>query len=304
MSDTLLKRLAIGLATLVALWLIAAWFRADPEPGATTFALPVVDTALVDSIVIQRPADRVSLRRTDAAWTVNGHLADSAALADFLDVFGEETRADLVAMNPSSHSRLEVDDAQGRTLRVYQEGDLSSELIVGKRGASFQNVYLRRTGEDRVYEVQTSLATHVDRALDDWRNKRLATIDADSVGEVAILRGGTPVMVRREADSSWTVNGAPADAGAVRRLLDQFSSLNASGFPRPEQRDSIDFADPEREVTVRDRASQPLVEMVMDSAAAGFWVRKTGDSVVYRLDRFRVNQLTPADSTLRPNPGG
>lgn len=304
MSETLLKRLAIGLATLIVLWLIAAWFRSDPESGSGTFALPVVDSGLVDSIVIEKSAEQLTLRRGDGGWTVNGYRADSAAVSSFLALFGQEVPADLTAMNPSSHERLEVDEALGRRVLIFQEGDRSSELIVGKRGASFQNVYVRRPGQDRVYEVQANLSTHVDRALDDWRSKRVAFIEADSVGEVTIRRDGESMTIRRASDSTWTVNSAEADAAEVRRLLDLLAPLNAAGFPQPAQRDSVDFSDPDRDLVIRDRAQQVLLEMVMDSTGAGFWVRKTGDSVVYRLDRFRANQLTPADSTLRADSAG
>ena len=35
-----------------------------------------------------------------------------------------------------------------------------------------------------------------------------------------------------------------------------------------------------------------------DSTSTGFWVRKQGDSIVFRMDRLRVEQVTPPDSLL------
>ncbi len=301
MSVDRLKRLAIALAILIFLWGAVEILRQGSFSGTTPFDLPELTIEEVDSISIVRPIDDVRLVKVGVdEWTVNGHHAQAGGVEPFIELFGEDPRAELVAQNPTTHSRFDVDDASGRTLRVYRGEDVAYEVVVGKRGRDFQNVYLRRPGEDDVYLVRTRLATFIDRAIDDWRDKSLTAVEPESVSSVEVTRGGSSYALRRSGDGSWTMDGRQAaDSAAVRRLLDQYASLNASGFPRPEQMDSVDLSRPDRRVVLRDAASAVLVEFAFDSSASGFWVARAGDSTVYRLDRFRVDQLTPADSTVR-----
>jgi hypothetical protein len=301
MSVDRLKRLAIALAILIFLWGAVEILRQGSFSGTTPFDLPEFTIEEVDSVSIVRSVGDVRLIKVGPdMWTVNGYRAQEGGVEPFIELFGEEPRAELVAQNPTTHPRFEVDDASGRTLRVYRGDDVAYEVVVGKRGRDFQNVYLRRPGEDEVYLVRTRLVTFIDRTVDDWRDKSLAAIEPDSVASVEVTRGGSSYALRRSADGPWTMDGRQtADSAAVRRLLDQYASLNASGFPRPEQMDSVELTRPDRRVVLRDAASAVLVELAFDSATTGFWVARSGDSTVYRLDRFRVDQLTPADSTVR-----
>jgi hypothetical protein len=55
-----------------------------------------------------------------------------------------------------------------------------------------------------------------------------------------------------------------------------------------------------REVTLQAKGGRPRLVLLMDSTAAGYWTRPAGDSTTYRLENWTVDQLAPADSTLRP----
>ena len=149
-----------------------------------------------------------------------------------------------------------------------------------------------------MYAVRTRLATYVDRRLDDWRDRTLARVAADSVSSVEIHVGGRSYVLRRE-DEGWRLPGGEApDSAAVARLLDQYESLDASGFHRAV--DSVpDFDDPDRRAVLRSATGNTLLELAFDSAASGFWVHKTGDSTVYQMSNFFVNRIAPTDSIVR-----
>jgi hypothetical protein len=42
-----------------------------------------------------------------------------------------------------------------------------------------------------------------------------------------------------------------------------------------------------------------LLHLLFDSVASGTWVRHAAGGPTFRLDFWRVDQLTPSDSTLR-----
>jgi hypothetical protein len=301
MSTDRLKQLAIALGVLVVLWGAATILRQGFDSGSDEFVLAEIDVDAIDSIVVQRAEDNIRLIRRASDWAVNGFRADSAGVAQLLALLEEEPAAQLAGQSASSHGRFEIDEASGRRLRAYAGGTVAVDLMVGKRGRDFQNVYVRHPDQDEVYILQSRLATYVDRRLEDWRNKVVARVIADSVSSIEIHRAEGQYSATREADSVWTVGADTADLAQVKRVLDQFQNLSASGFPNAEQMDSVSFDSPDRRAILRDASGSIVVDLALDSLVGGFWARRDGDTVIYKLDTFRVNQLTPPDSTLRGN---
>lgn len=303
MSHQLLGRLGIALAILIVAWIGVEVLRAGPGDGMADFPVDSVAAGDVDSVRIERPDGIVVLRRTaDSAWTVNGFRADGAAVTDFFGALEEGFQARLVGRNAATHGRFEVDAASARRVQVFDGEAAAVDLVVGKRGPSFRNVYLRLPDEDEVYLVRSRVATFVDRRQDDWRDKAILAVEPDGVAALTVARAGREYTLER-ADGTWRLNGGPADSAAAARLVSQFQALNALGFPSDAQRDSVDFDAPDRRVLLRDADARTVAALVFDSTATGYWVRREGDDTIYRLDRFKVDQLTPADSTLRPAPG-
>ena len=141
----------------------------------------------------------------------------------------------------------------------------------------------------------------MERQLDDWRDKQVAAVDPDSVREVRVQlgRGGYTL---RHGDAGWRfASGARADSGAVRRMLEQYRTFQGGGFPTPAQADSLDFRRPNRRLTLLGR-SAPLAELLFDSTASWWYVRRAAGGAVYRVESWRLDQLFPGDSTLRANP--
>ncbi len=301
MSTELLKRLAMGLGALLVLWVAAEIIRGSPGDGVTEFALLELDADQPDSIVVTRAIGDVLLQRvSDDVWSVNGHRAAVTSVTEFLEALQGTARAELVAQNPSSFSRFDIEDDTARRLQVFNGSASVLDLLVGKRGADFQSSYVRRPNEDEVYVARFPIGTFVDRPLDDWRDKTIASLQPDAIAGIEVTRNDGSYNNVRADSGQWSIDGDPVDSAAVARLAGQFSSLNGTSFPSEVQMDSVDLASPDRRVVLRGADNTVLAELVFDStAASGYWVRRVGDSTVLRLDRFRVDQLTPADSTLR-----
>ncbi len=98
-------------------------------------------------------------------------------------------------------------------------------------------------------------------------------------------------------------DGAEADSAGVTRVLDAFTPLTAQGvaFASPAQADSADFTRPDRRLILLDAADDTLAALLFDSTSTGFWVRHAGGGTIYHLLRWKVDDIAPADSTLRPS---
>ncbi len=301
MSRDRLKQIALGLGVLIFLWGAVEIFRGDFDQPTRDFRIPAVTAETTDSIAFRRAADTMVLvNHAGRGWTVNGYRVQPNLIPQFFDAMAEAPPGRLISQNPETHTRLEIDDTSARSLMVFGDG-ATVQLLVGKRGSNYQDVYVRRSGENEVYSVRAALATHVDRQLSEWRDRNIAAIAKDSVGSVEVLRAGERYSLER-SDSAWVfADGAATDSSEVARFLTQFGALVATGFPTPAEADSISFASPERRTVLLGIAGDTLLDMAFDSVAGKYWARHTGDTTVFWFSSFLVDRLAPADSTLRGN---
>lgn len=303
MTPRQLKRLGLALAAVVFLWGAAEILGggSDDLGGEDGFALPALTADEVDTVRILRPADTVVLARTsETAWTVNGHAAAPDVITGLFDALAESTVAELAAQSASSHGRMGVDSATGKRVQFIKGDSVAAELVVGQRGPGYAGAYVRGVRAEAVYLIRGRLPDFAERVLDEWRDKRIANVTPDSVREIRVARGaGRGSYMLRRGDGGWRfATGGEADSLAVQRMLDQYTSLNAGGFPTPAEMDSVRLLRPDRRVTLLG-ASGPLVELLLDSTASWWAVKRADRDEIYRLETWRVDQLIPADSTLK-----
>jgi hypothetical protein len=301
MTPKQLARIAVVLAALLLLWGLAEILGTGSDTTAARFDLPKLTSVDVDSVKIFRATDTLTLAKQADTWLVNGHLASNQAVTDLFNGFKDTSRAELIAQSATSHAQLGVDSSAGKRVELIKGAQRLASVIVGGRGPGWQGVYARRPGEDNVYLIRADLGNVVERQLDDWRDKLVANVEPDSVREVRVQLGRGGYTLRR-SDAGWRfTNGAAADSGEVRRMLEQYRNLQGGGFPTPAQADSLDFRRPNRRITLMG-ASAPLAELWFDSTTSWWYAQRAGGGTVYRVESWRLNQLFPADSTLRAKP--
>jgi hypothetical protein len=264
-------------------------------------AIPAVARDSADSVTITRAADTTRLvRRDSATWTVNGYPASGAAVAELFSALADTARrTELVAGRSASHASLGVDSAKGAGVRIVRGESTLADLVQGNRGTGFDGGYFRRAGDSAVYLVSGNLAQVLEKSSDEWRDRRIANVAADSVARIEVTRGKRSYSVRREG-AGWTlVPGGAADSAAVAALLADYGPVEAAGFASKAQADSARFARPDRRVALLRADGSALTALAFDSTANGFWVRAGEDSTVYRVDTWSADRLVPADSTLR-----
>jgi hypothetical protein len=305
MTPRQLGLIVVAFAALLLLWGAAALLRRAEGADATLAVLPAIPRDAVDTVVIARPRDTTVLARLDSTtWSVNRHPADQVAVASLLEALADTPRrGDPVAERPASHPGLGVDSTTGSRVRVIGRGGVLADLVAGRRSPDFDGGYLRRTADSTVYLVRGRLAELLERATDDWRDRRMGGVPADSVMSIEVGRGGRSYRLARSG-GRWSFAGPrpAADSAAVSDLLGGYARLEAAGFATPAQADSARFDPADRRVRLLRGDGSPLLTLVMDSTAGGFWARVDTIPVVYRLERWTGDRLAPADSGLRARP--
>jgi hypothetical protein len=188
-------------------------------------------------------------------------------------------------------------DTAGRRVVFARGADTVLALLIGEQGRAFQTAYVRLADDDEVFLFRGALPGMLSRALDAWRDRSIARIPPDSVGTVIITRNDREATLTRGA-GGWTVGARPADTAAVGRLLGALGDLTAIGFASPAEIDSLDFTRPWRRLAVLGRAGDTLLALDLDSTPAGYWARGAVPGGVFKVDFWRLDQVTPTVEVL------
>lgn len=304
MSARQLRLLVIALAGLLALWGASRMFSHGSDVVAGRLTLPTLTSGNTDSVIVTHETDTVRLTRAGQRWSVNGYRASPQAIRELFLALRDSSPPDIAAVSASSFERMGVDSAQGWWLRVHSGGGETLQLVIGKAGQEYATGYVRRPRSDTVFLWRGRLPVVTRRTVDQWREHRIAAVPADSVRRVEVRRGRQRYALTAEGGHWRFTAGGPAkaDSAKVASFLGHFDNVEGSRFATDAQADSSRRRQPQRSVALWGPGDSLLAELSFDSVATGYWVRRTGDSTVYRMDAWQVKELTPADSTLRASP--
>jgi Domain of unknown function (DUF4340) len=299
-----LLRLALVFVALLVLWGAAALGRrhGTGKAAGESLRLPAVARGGIDTVLLTKAGASVVLARKDStAWTANGFPAAMPAVTELLDALADSGRSsELVAERKSSHAGLGVDSAGGTWVRVKAKGKNLLELVAGNRSPDLSGGYARLPDQERTYLIHGRLVEAATRPQDDWRDHRIAAVPADSIGVVEVARGSKRYELRR-AGKGWSLStGGTVDSSRVAMLLGGYRTIEAGGFATATQANSARFNPPDRRLRLLRRDSSPLITLLFDSTAGGMRVKSDTGKTVYTLDAYLADQLTPADSSLRP----
>jgi hypothetical protein len=303
MTPKALGRIAIALVAVLVLWGASRLLSRRSDSVVGGWSIPNVSAGDVDSVRVDRPGTGSALLvHRQGSWTVNGWPADHLAVDALFKALHDSSRAELVGESKAVHERLSVDSAGGTRMRVYGKGRAAIDLTVGKSGDSYPSAYARRTGEMLTYMLHSEMGDVAHRATDDWRDKRIVGVPIDSITGFDVDLGRKSYAVAQPAGKKWQfAGGKPADSARVMAQLAHYTNILATGFATRAQIDSMTKRTPARHLVVRN-GNHTMTEMWFDSTANGFLVKRARDSVVYKMESWAVNDLTPTDSTLRPAP--
>jgi len=299
MTSKVLLRIALALGVALAAWALLAVLHRSAADRTVGVRLPAVSPEEADAISYVGPQDTIRLTRAGGVWQVNGHRASAKVVEAFFRALSDTSaRSELIAQSSASHERLGVDSLKGKHVTVTGGGKTLLDTWFGNRGPDFEGFYVRRAGDDRVFLLRGTFADLTVQPLDEWRDKLVLAIPADSIGGVSVVRGRRSYSLTR-VGTGWSLgSGPPPDSIRVARFLAQFGELRASSFPGREEADSARFDPADRRVTLTGRSGQPLAGLVLDSIASGFLLRVGDSGEIVTLNTRLADGLTPDQGTL------
>ena len=304
MSERTLKRILGALGILVVMWLISTLLAGRGGGGATpdggvAALLERLDEATVSAVRIVRPEQTVSLQRSGDAWTVNGNVPDSSALTRLWNALVEAEVGGVVANNPGNHERMGLSADSALTVDfTLADGGMAS-LLVGKVGPIFPSGYVRLPDQDAVVVVSGDFRATLNQSVTDWRDKTILRVDTAAVIRLVLeTDDGTHVVER--SDTTWSVDGGPANASTIRSVLEELANFVAVGFVEDEEI----FQENPRRATVLGAQGDTLGAVVITGEAGTRHARTPGNDVVFEVASFRADRITPDIENLRPTDAG
>lgn len=302
-----IKWLSGLLALQIVLAVALGWSRNPVAAASLETPLLSIDAKQVDHVTIEGPdRARIEIAKVGGAWKLPDDAdfpADSGKLTQLLDRLAQLKAQAPVASTQGAQERFKVADSGfERRITLATGGKTVGTLVLGST-ASMRQTHVRRGNDTNIYTVDLA-AWELPVKSEDWQDKSLLRIARDDIQGIdsgglivdrtvqgAIASALQPVTgaagsntAAKPDEPAWhaisgLLAGETLKPDSVDKLLGQLSALTVTGVLGSEEKPEYGLAQP---------------------AAAFTVVRKSGDTVEYRLGKMADGQAYALKSSLRP----
>lgn len=239
-------------AALFALVGVLQTFRPRTATGPQPLFPALLPAAVASVRVIFPEAPAIRALRTNAGWQLTQPIrypAQSSAIKALLDALQSLTpalRLGAGATNQISSTSAKYGFVHPLTLELRQ-GPHRWRLLVGRRTAPGDQVYVRVGGRKAVFVVDAGWLKYLPRSADNWRDTALVDVNVNTLNWIVITNGPQVVEIRRNPTTrlwrmtrpleTWANNGRIAKflrhlqaARVARFVTDHPQDLSAYGL--------------------------------------------------------------------------
>jgi Domain of unknown function (DUF4340) len=202
----------------------------DISIGNSQFLVDV-DSIAVDKIEITSPANKVVLEKRGSEWSLSSPVEYRANQSSVLSIIHEAKNLavkEIVSSNPEKRPIFQV-DSTGTLVKIFQNGLEHAAFIVGKRGQSYSETYVRKEQSNDVVVVDGSLPPSFNKLVKDWRDKTVLKIPKENIKTISFQYPGESYSLSLH-DSIWMIGDSKPKAVDVTSLLTSLSNVEADDF--------------------------------------------------------------------------
>ena len=168
----------------------------------------------------------------------------------------------------------------------------TQELQIRK---SKDDYYAKSSAVAGIYKVANDLGTALDKALDDFRNKKLFDFGFDEPNKVE-MHDGEKAYFLTKGGPDWWSNGKKMDNSTVQALIDKVRDLSASKFV------DSGFTTPVIDLTVTSNDGKRTEKVLVSKSGDNYIAKRENEPSLYQLDPKPVEELqkSAAGMTLAP----
>ena len=186
------------------------------------------DRQEVATVQLSNTQGSLSFSRSDEGWTLENYPVDTLRMNRMLEDFATLEMDRLITENPEKHTRYELLETSTRFHAMTATETDVLDLLVGKRGANYQETFVREFSKDEVFAVKSSLSQYHQKTPKDFWDRSITSLDVNSINSLE-MQGEMNYALSRKA-SNWQYNGEPVDFDKVMSMLRPLAALQASNF--------------------------------------------------------------------------
>ncbi len=211
------------------------------EPDAIT-ELRIYDPQSQEEITL--------IKNGEDAWTLmvgdNEYIGDKGAIKNVLNMMNNMQTESIITRNENKYEEFEVSEETGIKVKIFQDGDMTDELIIGKftyqideqiksnsRVSNQQNTkltsYVRPVEEKNVYAINGFLKMNFTNAKAIFRMKNIMEQNHESYRKLAYNYPGKEYILEKH-DIKWMLNNQPVDSAATEKYIRSLAMLRNSSF--------------------------------------------------------------------------
>ena len=293
--------------------------------------LTELSNAQVRRVLLKTPAGEMELEKKDTHWDILKPLrarADDQKVNDLISQvtsarigeFVAEDRGDLrpyglaeprgsitlFDQEPKRDQKVEI----GESIKIAGREDKGQTLQIGAVPEKEKDqVYVRFAPRGSVYTLPKKIEDILNTKPADLRDNHLVRVDTNILDRITIDAPGKTKTVLARKGGNWTIatrNNAPADSGAVRRMIDALqnervtkfvedvaSNLPKYGLDKPQLQ--LTFSSFASENTAETKAGEQPFATVAFGKDEGdnVYARLTDEPFVVALRRGLLDQISP-----------
>lgn len=267
-----------------------------------------MDTTSVTKITIGKLGSETVLSKAEGTWYLLGdesRRADPQAVSTLLNALDKLTVGTTVSENPANQMKFQVDTLTGSTVRIFENGEFATALVVGKMSQDFRHTFVRKLGSDNVRLAEGMLTYLVGRSRDTWLDRTVFNIPSANVSSVKFSYRNEDYTAIK-GDTLWLVSRAPfsdtlvANQKTMSSLLGRLCMLKADRFATPA--DTVNYNFDKliyvAEIELADGSSRMLQAAESQDDASTHHIKTDSDDTVYILDNPAWQQIVKSYEEL------
>jgi hypothetical protein len=248
----------------------------------------------VSQVDLNAKKQSIEFGRSKDAWQIvkpRPLRADNFSVEDLVRKL-KDAKMDLSAAAESDEKKISATFAAATPVATAKVTDATGTQTLEVR-KNKMDYYAKSSSVAGVYKVASELGMGLDKALDDFRNKKLFDFGFDDVSAVEMHDGAKSYSLVK-GGMDWWSNGKKMDAMSSQAFIDKFRDLAATKFV------DSGFTTPAITMKVSSNDGKRVENVSIAKTGDNYIARREGEPSLYQLDSKAVEELQKAAADVKP----
>jgi hypothetical protein len=248
----------------------------------------------VSQVDLAAKKQTIEFGRSKDAWQIvkpRPLRADNFSVEDLVRKL-KDAKMDLSASADADEKKISSAFASDTPVATARVTDATGTQTLEVR-KNKMDYYAKSSAVAGVYKVASDLGMGLDKALDDFRNKKLFDFGFDDVSAVE-MHDGTKAYSLVKGGQDWWSNGKKMESMSAQAFVDKFRDLAATKFV------DSGFTTPVITLKVTSNGGKRVENISIAKSGDNYIARREGEPSLYQLDSKAVEELQKAAADVKP----